>query len=229
MRFGWQWSSKQGAERLENRDMCGLYCSENYTFGIVVDASSKGKSGIQFTETWVSELLRTLPNELPTQAQVIAAMHHAQRLLAQARLFCERACYAALVLPHRADITPTAFICGDCSIGISVPEYGGIEWLSRSQTLASYCDKLLGNGIVVSTNIVTCTLNARRFSPPISLELPINATGKWILATDGFTNGRNRVSENNADDASYLILGMHIPIVCETDRANYCLAGGFSK
>lgn len=229
MRFGWQWSSKQGAERLENRDMCGLYCSENYTFAIVVDASSKGRSGIQFTETWVSELLRTLPNELPTQAQVIAAMHDAQRLLAQARLFCERACYAALVLPHQAEIKPTAFICGDCSIGISVPECREVEWLSRSQTLASYCNKQLGDGVVVSTNIVTRTLNARRFSPPISLQLPINTTGKWILATDGFTSAQNRVSENNADDASCLVLGMHSLIVCETDRANYCLAGGFSK
>lgn len=229
MLFGWQWNSKQGAERLENRDMCGLFCSEIYTFGIVVDASSKGKSGIQFIETWVSELLRALPNELPTQAQVIAAMHDAQRLLTQARLFCERACYAAIVLPHQAAIVPTAFICGDCSIGISVSEHGSIEWLPHSQTLAGYCDKLLGNDIVVSTNIVTCTLNARRFSPPTIIELPNNPTGEWVLATDGYTNRQNSVAENNPDDASYLVLGMHSPIVCETDRANYFLAGGFSK
>jgi len=219
MVLGWQWMSRKGSARHENRDTCGLFSSEEYTFAVVVDASSKGERGIEFNEIWVSNLLRVLPFQLPTHSCVIGAMRTAQTSLREARLFVERACYAALLLPHGPK-NPTAFICGDCSIGFNSNE-SETQWLTPTQTLAGFCERFSPGHAKVSPNIVTNTLNGRRFDTPLIIDLPPSTRRTWVLATDGFLAAQKQGLTGSPDDSSCLLLGEDVKVQCDTDRKTY--------
>lgn len=227
MTYGWQWTSKQGESRIENRDTCGVFISKTYTFAVVVDASSKGSRGINFNQIWVSGLLNSLPYQLPTVEGVISAMRNAHSLLREARLFTERACYVAILLPHTS-VTPTAFICGDCSVGMK-SYHDELQWLTPTHTLARFCDNALLEESGVNPNIVTRTLNARRFDAPFVISLPPPNHGDWVLATDGFRDSFQHGLISCVDDSSCLILGENLESNCNTDTQNFFLANNLHK
>ena len=74
----WQWYSTQGATCSENRDACGIFESETYTFSIVMDAAPRGERGVQFNACWIAQVLDRMSPDLPSIASVLSALHEAQ-------------------------------------------------------------------------------------------------------------------------------------------------------
>ncbi|WP_128106517.1 hypothetical protein [Azoarcus sp. DN11] len=226
-RIEWQWTSRRGAERGENRDACGLFGGKAYTFAAIIDASSKGKNGVRFNELWINALLNGLPADRASREQVITAMRNAQGKLRSEGLFQERACFAALLLPHALPNTGLAFTCGDCRIGFE-SQSGEIIWLTETHRLGDICQR---NGLVLdipNPNIVTRTLNARRHEDPEILELMAPEGSAWVLATDGFWSDCKCPRTPPEDDSSYLLLGSMLKRYENSDTPNLILEGSFA-
>ncbi|MGY4730725.1 hypothetical protein [Burkholderia pyrrocinia] len=201
----WQWYSKQGAACAENRDACGIFESETYTFSVVVDASPRGERGIQFNACWISKVLSRMGSELPSARSVLSAFHEGQKHLRTERFFAEKASYVAILLPRKAQ-DAYIFFCGDCSLGVRSPE-GNIEWLTRTHTLVNALEEF-GIGTDISKrHIVTRTLNAKRFREPEVRVMPVNVSGLWVLATDGYRYPEIDDTGHSKDDCSVLLIG----------------------
>lgn len=206
----WHWYSKKGASQLENRDSSGIFFGTDYTFAIIMDASNKGKNGVQFNTLWINEILKQLPLQSPSQQEIIQAMRAAHQALPRHEFLHERACYVALLLPHETH-SSSAFVCGDCRIGIDLPT-SEREWLTPVHTLANACQALDGIPRPISRHTVTRVLQVKRFEHPDVIELPIYKNGTWILATDGYWADPIHSEEQPDDDCSYLLLGKAIPL-----------------
>lgn len=149
---------------------------------------------------------------------MVSLMREAQQRLRHQGFLYERACYAALLLPHDST-TAFALVCGDCCVGYR-PEGGQTEWLTRSHTLANVCSDL---GIEVTSarrQIVTRTLNVRRFEPPQVTQCDRLDAGAWILATDGFIAEQTLSDNLHQDDRSCLQVGLGIQEYRESDSDN---------
>lgn len=201
----WQWYSRQGTTCAENRDACGIFQSAAYTFSVVMDASPHGERGIEFNASWITTVLERMSPELPSVASVISALHEGQKHLRDERFFVEKASYAAIVLPCEAK-DACVFCCGDCTVGAHCPG-GNIEWLTRTHTLANALEELGISADASKRHIVTRTLNAKRFQTPDVHVLPTNASGLWVLATDGYRYRESDVSGQPKDDCSALLIG----------------------
>lgn len=226
--FEWQWTSRRGTSRSENRDACGLFGGKTYTFAVIVDASSKGRNGVPFNELWIDALLNGLPPDRATPEHVIKAMRDAQRKLRSEKLFQERACYAALLLPHASPNIGMAFTCGDCRIGIEL-RTGEIEWLTEAHRVGDICRR---NGSLIglpNPNIVTRSLNAKRYEDPDILELFAPEIVSWVLATDGFWSDRKCPHTAPEDDRSFLLLGATLARSHDSDTSNLTMRGSFSN
>lgn len=226
-KFQWQWRSRQGVSRSENRDTCGLFACESYTFAVIMDASSKGGGGTCFNELWVSELLKRLPSDTPTTDVIIRAMSDAQMLLRHHKLLLERACYAALMLPHSSK-DAIAFICGDCCIGTGHLSQGQ-RWLTPTHTLASIFECGAREKQSINRNIVTRTLNAKRFEKPQIVELSMAERDTWILATDGYWASLSPQDSVPDDDSSFLMLGTALKQHWHSDCLNLLLSGLYAE
>ncbi|WP_440030605.1 hypothetical protein, partial [Chromobacterium amazonense] len=125
--FGCSWVSIKGSDQTENRDAGGVFACGAYTFAVIMDATGHGAEATSFNAVWLETLLALLPELTPTAELVIQLMQEAHQKLREARLFQERACFAALLIPH--DSSPcTALVCGDCRIG-SQSEGKEVRWL----------------------------------------------------------------------------------------------------
>jgi hypothetical protein len=214
----WQWYSEQGATCVENRDACGIFESDTYTFGVVVDASPRGERGIQFNAGWISQVLDRMPRELPSVTSVLSAFHAGQRYLRAERFFAERASYIALLHPREA-LNSYAFLCGDCSLGVRSPN-GNNSWLTQPHTLVAALEELGVNSDESQRNIVTRTLNARRFQAPEVRVVPPGDLGSWVLATDGYRYLEADDTGHPKDDCSALLIGNYVGVDQATARAN---------
>ncbi|CAE6844109.1 hypothetical protein R69658_06860 [Paraburkholderia aspalathi] len=153
----WQWNSTQGSTCSENRDACGIYQCETYTFCIVMDASPRGEYGTRFNATWIAEVLDRLSPDAPSEAAVVTYLHEAQRRLRTERFVSERASYIAFLFRH--DQTDTSvFHCGDCTLGSQSPE-GYIEWLTRTHTLENAYEELGFDVDASKRHILTANAN----------------------------------------------------------------------
>lgn len=201
----WQWYSRQGTTCAENRDACGIYESAAYSFFVVVDASPRGERGIQFTTCWITTVLDRMSPELPSITSVLSALHEGQKHLRTERFFAEKASYAAFLLPRQAK-DAYAFCCGDCTLGTQTPN-GNVEWLTRTHTLVNALEELGINADASKRHIVTRTLNAKRFQKPEVHLVPANASGLWVLATDGYRYRESDDTGHPKDDSSALFIG----------------------
>ncbi|GJH05949.1 hypothetical protein [Paraburkholderia terrae] len=215
---GWQWRSQRGTSRSENRDACGVFQSQTYTFSIIVDASSKGKRGVSFNATWIGQLLTRLESGAPSMESIVSWMREAQQSLIHQGFLHEKACYAALLLPN-GSTTAHILICGDCCVGYC-PDGGQTEWLTTSHTLAKVCTELGIEGPAYRHQIVTRTLNVRRFDPPEVTTCDRAQRGTWLLATDGFRAGQSFPGSAPQDDCSCLRIGLGIEKRNESDSDN---------
>ncbi len=201
----WQWYSKQGAACAENRDACGIFESETYTFSIVMDASPCGERGIQFNACWISNVLGRMSPELPSATSVLSALQEGQKHLRTERFFAEKASYIAILLPREAQ-DAYVFYCGDCSLGVRSTE-GNIEWLTRPHTLVNALEEFGIDADASKRHIVTRTLNAKRFQEPEVRVIPANVFGLWVLATDGYRYPETDDTGYPQDDCSVLLIG----------------------
>lgn len=202
---GWQWRSKQGSACVENRDACGVFETDTYTFFVVVDTSPRGERGTQFNACWISQVLDYMGPELPSKAFVLSALLAAQKHLRTEHFFTERASYIAILLPRDTqDIY--VFSCGDCSLGVQTSD-GSIEWLTRPHTLNRALEELGVDTETSKRHIVTRTLNARRFEAPEVCVIPSNPSGLWVLATDGYRYPEADDTGHPTDDCSALLIG----------------------
>lgn len=200
----WQWYSTQGATCSENRDACGIFESETYTFSIVMDAAPRGERGVQFNACWIAQVLDRMSPDLPSIASVLSALHEAQQHLRAERYFAEKASYIAFLLPRDAQ-EAYAFCCGDCTLGLRSQD-GSIEWLTRPHTLINALEELGMKVDASKRHTVTRTLNARRFDEPEVQVISANASGSWVLATDGYRYRETDGANNPKDDCSFLLI-----------------------
>lgn len=199
--YGFHWASVKGTEQNENRDAGGLYASDAYTFAIIMDASGKGNDASLFNAIWLDALLKQLPEHPPSADRVIGMMQEARQPLRQAKLFQERACFAALLIPHD-DHPCTAFVCGDCRVGSQ--EKGQQEqWQTPVHTLEA---ALAQAGRSPDRHLVTRVLKACRLATPEVMELSQTGRQAWVLSTDGYWDLRRTREKRPADDCSYLRL-----------------------
>ncbi|WP_348944253.1 hypothetical protein ABHF33_12455 [Chitinibacter sp. FCG-7] len=203
--FDCSWVSIKGFDQAENRDAGGVFACGTYTFAVIMDASGHGTKAISFTAIWLKALLALLPESTPTADSVVQLMREAHQKLREARLFQERACFAALLIPH--DRSPcTAFISGDCRIG-SQPKVEEVHWLTPVHTLEAASAKVFNDvGGLVNRQLVTRVLKARRFDPPELMQLSHDIGQAWILATDGFWRSDCSAEKLPSDDCSFLRL-----------------------
>lgn len=203
--FDCSWASIKGFDQAENRDAGGVFACGTYTFAVIMDASGHGAEAISFNTVWLGALLALLPESTPTADVVVQLMREAHQKLQEARLFQERACFAALLIPH--DSSPcTAFISGDCRVG-SQFEGKEVHWLTPVHTLEAAWAKVSNDvGGPVNRHLVTRVLKARRFEPPEQMLLSHDVGQAWILATDGFWHPDCSAEKLPSDDCSCLRL-----------------------
>jgi serine/threonine protein phosphatase PrpC len=214
----WQWYSKQGSTCTENRDACGIFESESYTFSVVVDASPRGERGVQFSACWIAKVLDRMSPEQPSPTAVLSALHDAQKHLRTERFFAEKASYIALLFPREAQ-DAYVFFCGDCTLGVQSPD-GNVEWLTPTHTLVNALEELGVDADASKRHIVTRTLNARRFQKPDVRVISANASGLWVLATDGYRYRETDDSGHPKDDCSILLFGSALKAEPETLHTN---------
>lgn len=215
---GWQWHSKKGSACQENRDACGVFETDAYTFFIVADASPRGERGTQFNSCWISQVLNHLSHELPSEASVLAALRAGQKHLRAERFIAERASYIAIVLSRDTrDIY--VFFCGDCSLGMRALD-GGIKWLTQPHTLNRALGELGIDADTSKRHIVTRTLNAKRFDAPEVRVIPSTSSRILVLATDGFRYPETDDTGNPTDDYSALFIGGNLESNPTTTNAN---------
>ncbi|WP_147297826.1 hypothetical protein [Trinickia dinghuensis] len=205
---GWQWHSEQGSDCTENRDACGIYQCEAYTFCVVMDASPRGKRGPQFNAAWLNRVLERMEPELPSDATMLSVFRDAQEHLREQKFVAEKASYTAILLP-RDEPQIRAFNCGDCSLGHRSPQ-GEITWLTETDTLANTFEAF---GIVPDASkrhIVARTLNPKRFQLPSVSTIQGASAGSWVLATDGYRYTDIDDDGRSIDDRSYLLLGTEV-------------------
>ncbi|WP_180734381.1 hypothetical protein [Paraburkholderia sp. PGU19] len=155
---------------------------------------------------------------MPLTDSIVDLMREAQQRLRHEGFLHEKACYAALLLPHDS-ATAFALVCGDCCVGYC-PQGGQTEWLTRSHTLANACGELGIEATASWHQIVTRTLNAKRFERPEVTECNGIDPGVWILATDGFRAGQTLPDIHSQDDCSCLRVGAGLPTLSESDCDN---------
>lgn len=201
-RFDWQWTSRTGLARRENRDAAGIVSRPAYTIAIIIDASSRGRRGAAFNETWIRATLSALGHEMPSPTQTMRAMQSAQKTLRSENFSKESASYAALVLSHIRNEVYGLF-CGDCRIGHQAVT-GETIWLTQPHTAAN----LVESGIELQhlSHIVTRTLKVQRFIEPEYVRLDAKHTNGWVLATDGHHRDSIEREKGTDDDRSFIFL-----------------------
>lgn len=227
--YACHWVSTKGTEQRENRDAGGVYACEAYTFAVIMDASAKGDEATVFNSIWLNALLEKLPVILPSTELVIRLMSEAQLRLRQATLFQERACFAALLIPH--DGHPcTAFVCGDCRIGTQSKGHE-TQWLTPVHTLEAACAQIFREvGRQPNRHTVTRVLKASRFDPPEVIQLNQAGTQDWVLSTDGYWDQIPVSEAQPIDDCSVLRLSLEgtQSVLSQNDGDNLYLAGQYA-
>jgi len=175
----WNWFSKQGTTKLDNRDAGGLMMDQSAIVALIIDGSSKGNNGAGFVNQWIQLVLDNLrPHNLSDYNPVVESMRYAHSAL-RLRFLIETACYSALViLKDKQQVW--GINCGDCRVG-SYNKDGNNNWLSKPHRLSH----VLVNA-VDHEHIVTKFLKARRFVEPDIISLEYSSTTNWILASDGY-------------------------------------------
>lgn len=218
-RLDWQWSSVKGQARAENRDAAGLMSHPKYTMAVIVDASSRGHRGSAFNEAWIRSILAGLNECIPTPTELMRIMQTAQKKLRGLGFREERACYAAIVAPHRGGGAYGLF-CGDCRIGFR-DLYDATIWVSRPHTAATLCENEPNTPSLA--HIVTRNLKVQRFVEPECVYLDSTNVSSWILATDGHYRDQAAVDNADDDDRSFILLGRSVGVTVSSDADNFYL------
>lgn len=224
MRF--DWFSRRGRERLENRDFGGIVCGERFILALIVDASCRGPRGAAFARDWARGVLsRAAVHTRLGPAEIVTVMRAAHRAIRSAYP-AETASYLALLLD--ADRREAwALCCGDCRLG-----QGGkadYRWLTPVHDLGGMAACLSQASLDgAGGRTLTRCLRGRRYEPPELVRIEC-MEGPWMLATDGywFEHLAETVPVDGLeDDASCLRLGGEaLGSECDSDSENWQVFG----
>lgn len=201
------WTSRQGRDCHDNRDMGGYHAGAQFVFALIVDISRRGPRGAGFARDWTRHVLEKVRNhESLSPEEVITAMKQACQALRR-DYPAESGSYAAVIVNSQRR-TAFSISCGDCRVGIRQGEH--IKWLSLVHTLAASLTSAEGAAPELSPNrhILTRSLKAKRFTQPDVMHFEADL-GSILLATDGYWVEHliEQVPFHQlADDASYLML-----------------------
>lgn len=208
------WHSRRGRQRRANCDDVTIEYTPNYLLAMLVDAAEKSPRSQRFAQHWASNIIHQAISlgDYGGPERLMGIMHQQQKQLRHEYLH-EIASYCML----RLDLKSGCFqllSTGDCQAGIQGS--GPIDWLTTPHR--------------ANQNLLTRSLNAKRFLRPDIIESTLAPGVSLILCSDGYWSEhlQQQTPFNQlTDDASVLKLAYgktNLSATTDTDNliVNYC-------
>ncbi|WP_299773942.1 hypothetical protein [uncultured Pseudoteredinibacter sp.] len=218
------WTSKQGSKRKLNSDAVAIAYVEQYLIAIIVDAAERefdgrlligiNDKGKRLAQHWADSCLCDIVSHVAyTDENVLIDILRSAQSQLRKHYLHDIASYGLLIL-NRDSYQFDWWFTGDCRVG-TYQDQCEINWLNTPHRLVNQTfingqnsHKTEGNASV-QNQLLTRSLNAKRFSAPEKVSSCLDSTQGLVLATDGYWcehlfQGGNL--DDLEDDASRLMM-----------------------
>ena len=207
------WQSQRGNQRRSNCDAVAIEYTKNYLLVMFVDAAEKSLSSQKFSQYWASSIIHQAADLTDHSPELLLDIMHQQQKQLRHQYLHEVASYCLL----RLELNSGNFqlmSTGDCKAGVQ--EKGPIRWLTIPHR--------------ANHNLLTRSLNAKRFLLPDIIESTLETGANLLLCSDGYWSEHLQQKtpfKQLTDDASVLKLAYgkrNLSVTSDTDNliVNYC-------
>jgi hypothetical protein len=187
------WRSQRGSQRRANCDAVTIEYTPNYLLVMFVDAAEKSPRSQEFSQHWASNIIHQAANlgDHNSPERLMDIMHQQQKQLRHQYLH-EITSYCMLSLELKSGCF-NLISSGDCQAGVQGS--GPIEWLTTPHR--------------ANQNLLTRSLNSKRFLRPDIIESTLDPGASLILCSDGYWSEhlqKQTPFRQLTDDASVLTL-----------------------
>jgi serine/threonine protein phosphatase PrpC len=236
------WKSQKGKQRHSNNDSVAIGYVDQYLLIVMVDAAEKhvnyrpvtevDDKGRSLSQHWANSCLNELMSlgDFTDESLLVKCLENKQKELRKSFLL-SIAAYGILIFNLKTMKFKWCFT-GDCRLGVKNEESSIIDWLGYPHRLEE--SPFLASNIVSeikvsefkdrTKNILTQSLNARKFYQPEIINYKMHEGNVVVLATDGYWCEHLLEKKDLCqldDDASILSISHGSQSICSlTDSPN---------
>ena len=180
------WFSRQGSQRDDLWDYCGIGSNGYGTVFILADGATSGPSGGDLAQSIVVEVVNRFSKGTSKQkAFQIDAFLGPIHIHLRKKFKLDFASYIIVLSYPNKPLQ--IYFAGDCRYGV-LKENTKLEWLTHPHCLANSIATLDTEALreTPSRHILTRSFGYKRYGPPEYLEHSPHGSEKVIIATDGF-------------------------------------------